>query len=176
MTLKSILEFEKKHIRVKLYGKPIGVVSFFMKNTTCGGAYSPKNLPAAAGEPPRRSCFALGGCSRFSGDLTLRHSAHLCLAHALRVVVVEFYYSTKNDLRSRDKHPHTLPRRRSAGNLAPVLRSRQGEGGCSTIHPPVEFRLFSEPQRFTKFGTFPVFLLSLVTKKCLQLIYTVKSG
>ena len=38
MTLKSILEFEKKHIRVKLYGKSIGVVSFFMKNTTCGGA------------------------------------------------------------------------------------------------------------------------------------------
>ncbi len=38
---------------------------------------TPKNLPAAAGEPPRRSCFALAGCSRFSGDLALRHSAHL---------------------------------------------------------------------------------------------------
>ncbi|MBR7106801.1 MAG: hypothetical protein IKC89_00135, partial [Lentisphaeria bacterium] len=38
---------------------------------------TPKNLPAAAGEPPRRSCFALDGCSRFSGDLALRHSVRL---------------------------------------------------------------------------------------------------
>ena len=53
--------------------------------------YSPKNLPsgfvllrrdkAAAGEPPRHSCFALGGFSRFSGDLALRHSVGGRLTH-----------------------------------------------------------------------------------------------
>ena len=48
---------------------------------------TPKNLPAAAGEPPRRSCFALDGCSRFSGDLALRHSVRLmpysCLEYGI---------------------------------------------------------------------------------------------
>ena len=52
--------------------------------------YTPKNLPAAAEEPPRRSCFALGGYSRFSGVLALRHSVGLRLTHALRVVVFDY--------------------------------------------------------------------------------------
>ena len=92
------------------------------KKTTCGGI-SPKNLPAAAEEPPRRSCFALGGCSRFFGDLALRHSAGLRLAHALRMVVVGFYYST-------------LPRRSFSGDgsLGFALIYPQP---CSAIHPPV---------------------------------------
>ena len=61
---------------------------------------SPKNLPAAAGEPPRRSCFALDGYSRFSGDLALRHSAGMRLAHALRMVVDEIF-NQKISLRRR---------------------------------------------------------------------------
>ena len=85
--------------------------------------YTPKNLPAAAGEPPRRSCFALGGFSRFSGDLALRHSAGLRLAHALRMVVGEFYYST-------------LPRRSFSGDgsFSFALIDLQP---CRTIHPPI---------------------------------------
>ena len=51
---------------------------------------SPENLPAAAVEPPRRSCFALGGCSRFSGVLALRHSVGLRLTHALSMVVFDY--------------------------------------------------------------------------------------
>ena len=84
---------------------------------------SPENLPAAAEEPPRRSCFALGGCSRFSGDLALRHSAHLCLAHALRMVVVGFYYST-------------LPRRSFSGDGSFSFALIYPQP-CATIHPPV---------------------------------------
>ena len=34
-------------------------------------------------------------------------------------------------------HSFFEPSRRLAGNLAPVLRSHRGEGGCTTIHPPV---------------------------------------
>ena len=65
----------------------------------------------------------------------------LCLAHALRVVVVEFYYSTKNDLRSRDKHPHTLPRRSFSGDGSlgfALIYLRP----CITLHPPTENRQF----------------------------------
>ncbi|MBQ9088411.1 MAG: hypothetical protein IJY46_06500, partial [Lentisphaeria bacterium] len=60
----------------------------------------------------------------------------LCLAHALRVVVVEFYYSTKNDLRSRDKHPHTLPRRSFSGDGSFSFALIYPQP-CATIHPPV---------------------------------------
>ena len=44
---------------------------------TASAGNTPENLPAAAGEPPRRLCFALDGCSRFSGDLAQRHSVRL---------------------------------------------------------------------------------------------------
>ena len=86
-------------------------------------AYTPKNLPAAAREPPRRSCFALGGCSRFFGDLALRLAVGLRLTHALSVVVlINFKYTLS---------------RRSLWRRRILHHARRKTRPCRTLHPPI---------------------------------------
>ena len=90
------------------------LVNFFIvKKSPCGGGRAASPLVLRT-----RRLQSIFRRPRSAAFRSLR------FAHALRMVVVEFYYST-------------LLQRRRAGNLAPVLRSHQGEGGCSTMHPPV---------------------------------------
>ena len=82
---------------------------------------TPENLPAAAGEPPRRSGFALGGFSRFSGGHALRHSNARCFAAPRFVTAsIVFLILLKHSL---------IPRQRNGKvkSAVPALPAAAGE-------------------------------------------------